>query len=665
MWSLGRAFVRVAIQHRAASAFFATATWGLLVLASFAGWGAAINVALFPRHRADWGMRCAWGWAAALAIGGVLCAASLAKRGELISIVAIGLVLLFAQAVRAYLQWSQRSSWRRERAALAETPFAIGVVAVFSLGILQYLASIQPGVINGNDDSACYFGFAREMLDRGTLTQPFSLRRMSAYGGKALLDAFQLAIPVPTGHLRAVDGGMAVLTVMALIVGHVRTSRWTARAIVLLLLLLVVSLPEIRFNTATTMTGVVFFLAAYRTLAWPPIQQTGGWRSAIPVALLAAGACTLRQNYLVPMAVFLGLEYGRSMVVATQSRPLRIATRASIDALATLALVVLFLGPWWATSQRWCRTFLYPLMKGNFNGDYPLSVPLKPFEALHYLWSNATYCLPVKAVPLFLVAALTMSDRAARKTLVSFVVAAFAGFVALVKTVPESDAENLGRYYFGFTFAALVAIALAAADAAAHSGGSARWRAQRVAVVPLVLSGIALQLYGDRGEMSRQYDGYLTTLQSQSDRAGNWEPPPRDVKYAELQDAVPAGAPIAVMVDDPSRFDFARNAIASLDVVGAVSPQRPLPLFQGAEAVAEYLVAQGYRYAIVVQSDTAESLYRRDKWKEHAARGIPIWKRTAPFYLAAFDVFDELRATHVHYADVGSMTTIGLSKHKE
>jgi hypothetical protein len=625
-----------------------------------------LNIALYPRQKADWGLRCAWGWAVTVALGGVLCALSLASRRSLLFLGACGLLLFFAGVIRGFVRWSRRSSCRRERVALADAPFLLGVLAIFGLALVPYLAAIQPGGMNGCDDELGYFEFAREILDTGTLTQPFSLRRAAAYGGKSLIDALQLAIAVPIGHLRLVDNGLALFTVLALIVGHARVSRWTARGIILVLMLLVVTLPDIRINTATTLTGVVFFLALYRTLAWRPVGQGVDWRHGIPVALLAAAACTLRQNYLFPVGVFLFLEYAMPALRGIRLRPLRIFSPAWTDALVTMALLILFLVPWWTMTMRSSGTFLFPLIKGNFNRDYPLfEPPNSRVEQLRFIWSNLSYCMPVKAVPLFLVAALTLTDRAARSRLAYFVVAAFVSFVVLIKSFPDSDAQNLARYYLGFTVAALIAIALAVADSAAHGGGGARVRAQRAVAVQLVLAGIVLQLYGDRDDTRRRFDGDLATIQALIEKKVPWEPQARDPAYAQLQDSVPARAPIAVMVDRPFSFDFARNRIASFDVVGAVSPPPGLPLFQGADAVADYLIKQGYHYAIVIRPEASGCLYKRSRWANIGANELPVWKRVAPFYLAAFSVFDELTATRVHYAETDTMTTIDLVRRKE
>ncbi len=661
-YTLCRAFVRVGIQHRATSAFFASATWGVVLLASFAGWGSALNAALFPRDRADWALRCTWGWGVIVAIGGALCALRLAGRGVFVTVVAAGLAALCVELARGYRAWSRRNAWRWWRRTSSRASFAVGSAAIFAVAAVAYLASILNGDFNTNDDTLCYFGFVREILDRGTLTQPFSFRRQSVYGGQQLLDAFQIAIPVPDVHLHLLDHGMALLTVMGLLVGHLKSSRRTSRAVVLLALLLTVTIPEIRANTGAAMTGVVFFLGLYRTLTWHPIKDGQGLREAIPVALLAAGACALRQNYLAPIGIWLILEYGYPIVRSVRLRPMSIDSGRVMSAAMTGTMVAVFLTPWWAMAQHWCGTFLFPIVAGNYNPDYDFFQPLKLFDELKYIWDNACYCLPVKAVPLFLVAALTTVDRSRSRTLVNFALATFMGVAMLIQHYPDVDAPTCARYYFGFTFAALLAIALEVGSAAPRRAGRVV-RADRAAALPLIIGATTLQLYADHDQTTKQFDGYLIAIQHEWETPTSpWTPPDPDPAYAVLQDAVPAGAPIAVMVDQYDRFDLKRNAIESLDMIGAISPPPGLPLFAKPDAVASYLVAQGYRYLIVVHPDAANYLYRRDVWERLQRDSPPLWQRTARFSLRAFDVFDELRRTRVHVAESGSMTAIDLTR---
>jgi hypothetical protein len=657
---LSRLFHTVVFTHGARTVLQASAVWSALLLASFAGWGSALNTLLFPQTRADFGLRCAWGWGVAVAVGGLLCAVSLATRPVLFVFVAVGLLLLDIELIGACVRWVKRGGLkaRRVRLLAADAPFFAGAALVFSLGVVQWLASILDVAFNGNDDNLAYFQFAREILERGTLTQPFSLRHISAYSGKSLLDALVLAIDVPETHLHVLDKGIALLSVLGLIAGHLRTSRKSARSLLLLSMLFTVALPEVRINSSTVMTGVVFFLGLYRTMVWAPVAAARGLRAAVPIALLAAGACTLRQNYLVTVGALLVLAYGRPILLGVRLRPFRVDRAALLDAALTAALLVAFLAPWCVISLRWCGTFLFPVVKGNYNAAYSFFVPLSRLEWYQYIWANVCHDLPIKAVPLFLVAAFAMPDRALRRPLHALLLAAFLGFAMLVYGYPNAGVGDQARYYYGFTFAAILAIALTAADLAARPTAPGRRRADQAVCVTLVIAGLSLQLYEERNATFNTFKGLIDRLDATSPV---WVRSKRDPAYVTLQSSVPPNAPIAVMVDNPSHFDHARNRIACLDMVGGVSPPPGIPLAAGGDAVAAYLLGAGYRYLIVVSPDASSSLYRRDTWVKQQKHSLPVWERSAHFYLEAFDDFDDLRKTRVHLAEVGGMTTVDLA----
>jgi hypothetical protein len=91
--------------------------------------------------------------------------------------------------------------------------------------------------------------------------------------------------------------------------------------------------------------------------------------------------------------------------------------------------------------------------------------------------------------------------------------------------------------------------------------------------------------------------------------------PPENYRFhRSLQDAIPAGEPIFVMVDTPFMFDFKRNRIYNAEAVGQCSPWGGLPYFQGPEALKKYLTENGVKYVIFVKPESAFMYYRKDYW---------------------------------------------------
>jgi hypothetical protein len=655
-----RSLYAVVLSHGLGAAEYASAVWGALILASFTGWGSALNTLLFPNRRADLGLRCAWGWGATVAVGGLFCATSHAKRGNLFGLTTTGLSFLCLEVIFACVRWAQGSGVRRRRVRLlvADAPFFTGAAAIFVLGVVRSFGAILNNSFNPNDDNLAYFQFAREILERGTLTQPFSLRRVSAYSGKSLLDALQLAIDVPETHLHLLDKGLATLTVLALILGQARSFRRSARSILLLAMLFVVTLPDTGINTTSMGTAAVFFLGLYRTMTWAPVAEGRGLRAALPVALLAAGACTLRQNYLVTIAALLCLAYAPAILRGLRFSPLRVERAALLDAAATAGILVALLVPWCALTFRWSGTFLFPVMKGHYNTAYSFFPARGPLEWCEYLWVNIADCVPIKAAPLFLVAALSMKERTPRRPLAALVGASILGVAMLLFGYPAADKTDQSRYYFGFTFAAVLAIALAVASQAPRWMKAGRRSAEQAACVALVVAGLSMQIYEQRDHTGTVYKAFIAGLRASF---APWTRSSPDPVYQTLQKPVPQAAPIAVLVEKPSHFDHARNRIACLDMIGAVSPPPGIPLARGGDAVAAYLVGQGYRYLVVVSPDAAKSLYKRDVWVKHQKGSEPVWQESAHFYLEAFDAFDDLRRTRVHLAEAGDMVTLDLA----
>ena len=78
--------------------------------------------------------------------------------------------------------------------------------------------------------------------------------------------------------------------------------------------------------------------------------------------------------------------------------------------------------------------------------------------------------------------------------------------------------------------------------------------------------------------------------------------------YAALQRSVPEHATLLVMLDQPFRLDFKRNRIISWDEPGIVSPSPHLPIGQGPDALARYLLGQGIRYVAYCDGPSPEDI---------------------------------------------------------
>jgi hypothetical protein len=167
---------------------------------------------------------------------------------------------------------------------------------------VNVLGAVASQRANPYDDDICYTPFVRRLLDAGDLIEPFSFRRLSAFGGQTVLSALA-AVRGSLANIYLVDHGLCQLITIALMVGLLR-ARGVDRLIGALLVLVVALMPDASINTASYWSGAALFLALYRTVAEAAVDAP---RRLALAGLVAAAACTLRQNYL-PVAIgFLAL----------------------------------------------------------------------------------------------------------------------------------------------------------------------------------------------------------------------------------------------------------------------------------------------------------------------------------------------------------------------
>jgi hypothetical protein len=626
--------------------------WGLVVLASMAGWGRLVGRIAFPDARADAGLRLAWGAAGLVAAGGVLCLLSVATPSVLFVLVCGG---AFLEAVELYRRDPARcfDELRRWPAGTM-----VALAAMSTLIVLQYAAGAAGVHLNVNDDHIAYFVYPKEILATGTLIEPFSLRRMSAYGGHSFLHALTLLGTGNPLQLQLLEYGISTAVLVALILGAADDE--TPRGLWLLPVLLLLTLPDIHNNTASEVSGVVVFFCLYRTATFEGLRRRPR-AGAVVLGLLAAAACTLRQSYIVSAVLFLLIFYLPAAVAG-----LRAAGAQRREGLAPIAVAacagILFLLPWALLSYRSNRTFLFPILPGNYHPEYgAMRMQVAAADRIKFLWTNITYCQPIYSIPFFLVAGMLIRWRETRGALPALLIASFVGFLSIVNGFPLSDAWSISRYYYGFELASVLAVIQAAfALPWTAAAGGARTRAGRAGrAIPAVLAGVAIvaQVQESHGPLYAHYNYLMDTV---SDAQTRRALVPNDASYRKLQATIPAGASLLVMVDEAFWFDFKRNHIKIIDIPGAVSPPPGMPLGDD-ESFVRYVNAQGYRYVAFVRPSAAKNLYRRDQWaKINREAGMEIWKLSAPFYLRMFDRVDGLMASRLRLYDDGQMVALDL-----
>ncbi|MBL9019713.1 MAG: hypothetical protein JNL83_36315 [Myxococcales bacterium] len=595
--------------------------WAVFLLAVASGWGYLV-ARLGRVADPDLGLRAAWGLCAYLGVAGLLLAVGLLSRPAILALVALGacgfawreLVTPVPAAARA----AQALRWVRANPGLGVLAVVLGLLAVVNL--VGAVAMLER---NPWDDDLAYTPLVKRLLDAGDLIEPFSFRRLSAYGGQTALQALAGARDsLATIHL--LDRGLCQLLVLLLAAGHAK-ERGTQALYVVLLGLVLMLLPDTEINTAAAWSGAALFLALYRTVG------RGHWGL---VGLVGAATCTLRQNYLVVVILFVALA-----LFASRRESWRVV-RANLGLVLGVAVVAML--PWWIASYRSSGTFLFPLVDGTFNHALSLQPGVMSWaEKLAYLLWASIETSPLVVIPVLFAVLCVTRDRRSAAPLWALTIAAHVGFYLLVLGFAGTEPFHLWRYAFGFSLALFVAMVTeigAGEGTEVVTPSLGRW---------LLVAALALQILVGRGAITKRFAALGANVREAAliDRRGDAAADAEQARYRALQAAVPAGAPVLVMLDDPWLLDFARNPIANLDTPGFASPGPQLPMFRGPEAVRSYLVAQGYRYVLFVRSDHSRYFFRRPFWVWRLFNDGELFAAMSAYTIDAIDTFAQLAAS--------------------
>jgi hypothetical protein len=613
-----------------------SAGWSLAVGGVLWGFGATVSRA--ARFPLGLGERLLVGAVVWLFAAGVLLAAGLASRGPLMGIAAIGFALALRELVR----------YGRSPDAAAPSRRADLVTTVVLGGLLlAYLALNLLGAVTsrGNpfDDHVGYLAFVKRMLDRGDLIEPFSFRRISAYGGQTALHALAaLRGDVESGDLldRGIFQGIAVLLVIDL--ARKRQLHVGATAVIVVFLLF---LSDLSINSASTWTGLAGFLGAY-SLASDDDRPA---RASLVLTFLACAAtCTLRQNYLLPAGLFAALLLVFHLRERARASSWRIAwaelrTTAALCIAAAAALLLPYAIAVWRSNA----TFLYPLLLGTANP----AAPLRPsgatgFDELASLFTVSLDSEPIRVWWVLAPFMVLARDTRAGRPWPAFLIASVIGFGFMIHSFALSDTPTLWRYGWGYlTALAIVFVIEAAGKLPFVDRGD-------LPEPPLRLPGVAVcfvwlavftQLVQSRSTPEKRI-AQLTEDIKAARELGTGKPADAQL-YRDLQATISEHGRVAVLLDDAYLLDYRRNDIVNLDLPGFAAPGTGLPSFLGAARWRGYLAAQGIRYVAFVEGEHSTYLFRRRAWLPRIFTDTELFRFMGTHMIDALDTLGELART--------------------
>jgi hypothetical protein len=631
------------------------AAWSALMLLSFVGWGSLVNLWLDGVHRVDWGLRAGWGMVLFLVVGGFLCCAHVSVQPVLIAQVGAGVVAFFA-ACRPRLTRAWPAFLRRRVIlAVGRSGVSALVIGAYAMAGLSFFAALGNHWFNPSDDLPLYFVLAKKIVQTGSIYEPFAVRRLLTFGAQAYLHASFMSV-APIYYLGAVDGGICLVLVFSLLLGLAcGTSRAPSAVGLGAAMLLLFSLQEVRTNTNSEVSSLAALLTLYRTVRvplgessdrqeWPPSP-----RRVVAVATIATVCVLLRTSNAPCVLLFVFFVLASDYLLGNRRPwarpPLVSLLRTTLIFVAACAIALL---PWSIMLWQSCGTFFYPLWKGNASpGWVVLEPPKDSWEAALQLSGHLFFGKPVALLVPFVIAGLTPLAGRARNDLAALSAASLLGLVVLARqsaAFPEADAA---RYYFPFVAAAALAVAASAG---------------RLAIGAVLVSvALAAHLALSRDDTRTKIEGYVTSAHDALGIVGKEDFDAPTFDYQDVQDHIPAGATVVDAVFEGFRFDYRRNRVLSLDVLGGMGPKPGWPTHAGADVLGNYLRSCGVQYLVWVDFDLPSEFYNRAHWTSHLAKSGSYLRREAALLLDAEDAIEKLSANHHVLYQAHGMTVVDLS----
>jgi hypothetical protein len=639
------------------------ALWSAAMIASFVGWGSLVELWLTrdatggaARPPVDWGLRAGWGMALFIVTGGFLCLVKLATRPFLVAHVGLGIVAwLVTWALRSRPRMSPTRLRRIATLAVGRSGTLLLVWLAYGLGVFTLFAFLGNHWFQPSDDAPFYFVLPENLVQTGSMFEPFAARRATSFGGHVYLHAAFLSV-APIYYIHAVDAGISTILVVALLVGYPGRGRfkaWYAAPIAMGVLVLF-TLEQVRVNTASLVSGVVAIVTLFRTVRVPlggperplwPIEP----RRMVLLAALTMVCVLVRTSNAAAVLPFVGLVFASDYFLG--------ARRAwTVESLRTLAVAAgIFIGtcvvvllPWSILMKQSTGTFFFPFGAHNVTPGW--TYLLHPSSLASEFAMHLFHGKPVALFIPFAAAGLVPLTGRSRNDVIALTVGSIIGLVAQAWQSAAFGPINTARYYFAYVAANAIIVAISAERATSRTA--------------LVGAAVAMHLTLTRDDTRDTMNEWIKSARS----ALGEQPKDRQAfdavsaDYADIQSHIPPGATIASAVYEPFRFDFKRNQIWLLDFLGGMGPKPGWPFKQGPEVLTKYLVACGVQYLVWVDFNIPHEFYNKAHWTTHLSKAGTYLQGEAVIQLDAEDSIEKLTATHrVVYRGHG-MTVVDLTR---
>lgn len=589
---------------------------GLGVICSLAGWGWALTRALRLRSDAGIGTCAASGLALSTSVGAILNLFHWITPGAIRLYLLAGLLLALAAGLLGSRKWISRIGAVSLHSRRAKA-IALGSLLLVTATLGKYSSVVSPGEFHLQDDYHAYFAFPVMMVETGSLvSEPFSERSViSSLGGQSFLDTFLLATTKSVRTLRLLDEGVGFLILLLLLAEIAIRSGipipWT-----LLFLFAASVFPAPLSNITAVYTGIALLILLFDVLDRE--VSAGSLRQALFLAIVLASLTSLKSTFAPMAGIFFLIFFG------VQSRLMPSKAKTLARAALCGALVMALLTPWMLHSYRSSGTLFYPIFGRGFHGSR-YGVYLLPTADMgwHNVLAFANGLSNIVGALLAIQACFFLwicGERGAERRTALLVLANLAVDVAVIGLA--TGGVQMYRYSFAILFACLLALLLQQLKVFA-AGSRPAFPTSSVAGVAALLSvgmffGAAWNGFINETPERLQEIGFALTDRNIVSRA--------DIAaYQTMQSAIPPGQKALVRLDKNFLLDFRRNAIYFNDLPGGASLPPGIPIFQGPEALADYLVHHGIRYLAYSYGD--EATFSRKLFSDRLAPAVNVWLR--------------------------------------
>ncbi|MFL5815443.1 MAG: hypothetical protein ACJ763_17845 [Bdellovibrionia bacterium] len=507
------------------------------------------------------------------------------------------------------------------------------ILIMFASAALMCLKSMAVRSFNCYDDFLAYVPEVRMILDRGNFSSPFSLRRLAAYGGQSILQSF-FVLPLKEYYLWGFERAFMLLLGTAFIFEWIRQK--SARIIAACLLCTIFLWAEHPYiNIASELSGTVLVFGILATAKlYEACDSSLKSRYAILLGVLACALSQCRASDFAAALLFLSIPFIYKIFLKRD---------ASLGyAILTLVAGVLP-GAWMLYHSS--GTPFFPIIQGNYDPSYGTFDTPDNIEIFRYLKLTAE---AAQLNMMLVLACAAFFHLRNRLWLFSGLITAFSILGALAFNLRATyDHQSVYRYAYPlfsgtafFIFAELMASDLdwswpkKAKEWAYRVSAGLSFVMLLVLVVDIRFSIHQFFLIDSETILQTIHQGVTDPFKELRGR------------YADLQSAIPQDGRVALAVEHPFLFDFAKTQFTLLDVPGCASPGHGFKTSLTPKKIDDYFRMQGIQYLVFEDPDQSSCQYSRHFWNSY--KSVPgvkdFHKYWYPHHLEFFEYLDWKKA---------------------